>query len=522
LVLVGEHRDPGDMIGGASPAPSTSTTSERRTWWSWFAAVMLVCIAWAVATPLFAPPDEAAHVLRAVAIGRGQFGGKTLFLSIGSISQVQVPQTYQHMNYDSSCFTSHPDVTPQCARVVRVDPSIGPAPTIAARYPPLFYLLPALATRVLSPAHSIYAMRFIAALLCAALFASAFTSAQRLGRMAILGVAAAVTPLALNLSSVVNPSGLEIAAAAALWMSCAALARGPTLDNRLIVRATIAFAVFANTRSLSVPMAIAAVVLPLCLASRDRAREIARARAARPALAIAAVATVAALLWSQLRGRVPSVPVADRFSQFSVGEGLGRTWRIFEESIAWFGLREVRVLSAIVIWLALWTVLLVIAVRRGTQRDRLVLAALVVVSVTFPIVISMLHPAPIFNVWQGRYSLPLWMGVPILSGTIAATSAPSRLRAERPLSAAFAVAFGLGQVVAFAATAHRYAVGIHGPLVYFFDPDWAGPVPPLLLLLLVTMGAAALAWRIGGFGATGEPACSEAPAGHGTMYGHTR
>ena len=53
-------------------------SNNRRVWWTSFVLVTLLCGLWAFANPLLAGPDEPSHVLRAVAIDRGQLTGRSL------------------------------------------------------------------------------------------------------------------------------------------------------------------------------------------------------------------------------------------------------------------------------------------------------------------------------------------------------------------------------------------------------------------------------------------------------------
>src|SRR2546423_10752544 len=53
-------------------------SNNRRVWWTSFALVTLLCGLWAFANPPLAGPDEPSHVLRAVAIDRGQLTGRSL------------------------------------------------------------------------------------------------------------------------------------------------------------------------------------------------------------------------------------------------------------------------------------------------------------------------------------------------------------------------------------------------------------------------------------------------------------
>lgn len=432
-------------------------------------------------------------MVKAVAVAHGQLGGPDRFEGIGYVVEVRVPRTFSNRAV-AACFRGRPNVTPACDQGPTVDPRIGPAKTLAGRYPPLYYLLVSAPIRLFPTLVGVRLMRVISALICAAFLASALVSAQPLGRWATLGVVAAMTPMAFYLGGVVNPSGLEIATAICLWTSAASIARSGRVDGRLIARATLAFVVFANTRSLSVSFAAIAVGAPLLLATRDRVRELARSTAARAGAAAVVVGTMTGLAWVQLRGRVPDNPFAH--PHFTFVAGLGRSWRIFAESVTSFGLFEVRDLAAILIWATLWAALLFVALREAAARDTVVLLGVLLAALLIPIFISMRHPSPILATWQGRHGLPLWVGVPIIAGVIAATNRPRSERIARPQVVAFAALVGYGQVSAFATAAHRYVVGRSGPFLYFLHPVWDGPLPPIVLLVSALAGSALLVWII--------------------------
>ena len=54
------------------------TSNTRRTWWTSFVLVTLLTGLWVVANPLYAGPDEPAHVIKAVAVDHGQLTGDKL------------------------------------------------------------------------------------------------------------------------------------------------------------------------------------------------------------------------------------------------------------------------------------------------------------------------------------------------------------------------------------------------------------------------------------------------------------
>jgi hypothetical protein len=445
-------------------------------------------LAWSAASPLFGAPDEGAHVIRAAAIARGQLAGTDVLSAYGWESRVRVPASFEQMARQAGCFVFQPAVTPRCVSRAPLERRIRPAPTAMGRYPPLYYLIVAPVTRISTTRPGVYLMRVLGAIVCAAFLASALASAQLLGAWAVVGVAAAITPMVLYFGAVVNANGLEIAGAVCLWATMTAIARGPGPEPRLVAVATIAFVVLANTRGLSLPMAIVAVVAPLLTATRERVVEIIASRAARIGGGVALAGTVAAVVWIGFVGRIPqdkNVP-----THFTIGEGLGRTWRIFEESIAWFGNSEARDLASIVIWAAVWGLLLLVALRIGSIRDGLVLVGVVLLAIAVPIAVSLAHPAPVFTTWYGRYGLALWVGLPVLAGGIVSSSPP---RHTGLAVGAIATGLAYGHISAFATAAHRYVVGSGGPRLYFLHPVWSGIVPPVVLLVVVSLAYAAFA-----------------------------
>jgi hypothetical protein len=100
-------------------------------------------------------------------------------------------------------------------------------------------------------------------------------------------------------------------------------------------------------------------------------------------------------------------------------------------------------------------------------------------------------------VWQGRYSMPLAVGVPILLGLFAASGSPERPRVPRWLVAGIAAATVFLHVTAMTWALNRNVSGTDE----FFAPvpdRWTPPVPvPVLIgvLLVAATVAAVLAVR---------------------------
>jgi Mn2+/Fe2+ NRAMP family transporter len=99
--------------------------------------------------------------------------------------------------------------------------------------------------------------------------------------------------------------------------------------------------------------------------------------------------------------------------------------------------------------------------------------------------------------WQGSYTLPLAVGMPILAAfALAATERGRELVGSR-----FVLVVGLvvsfAQLLAFAQNLRRYTVGIKGPIAYFQHAQWNPPLPSLVLTVAYALAVTAyVAWLL--------------------------
>ena len=473
----------------SDPRPERPTA--RRDWWIWFGWLLLALLAWGWSTPIFAAPDEQAHATRSAVMIRGQLKGTDKQTAFGLVSEVTAPRWLESLN--PICFIQKLEVTPTCVTAPVTDSGTYVTAIVMGGFSPLYAWAIGVPTTVLSGDVAIHLMRALGALVSAALLASAFASARRLGRWAVVGVFAALTPMVLYLGAVINPNGVEIMGALTVWISVAALARAGHIDELLVARIAIAYVICVNTRALALPMVTIALLVPMLLADRDRLRAIAAIRHVRAWIGVAAVSVVVQLGWlasvGAKRDLLPRIP-------FTFLDGLGRTWEVFVEAIATFGWTDVEIPGLAVLWLVAFAALVLVALAHADRRDAAVLIGLIVATVVLPIFVRMAQLPRLHSVWLGRYGLPLTVGVPILAGVIIATRAP-RLP-EHVANAAAASLTGtlaLGQVLAFWVTARRYGTGTSGRVLYFLDARWSPPLPALALIAAFATAIGVLAWR---------------------------
>lgn len=451
-------------------------------------------------------PDEVAHSRRAVAVARGQFTNETVWAEMRWIrwprTEIQIPIGYGEGLPISSaltkCWVNDLRVPTSCApRPASEFGPVQPSTTYVGSYQPGYYLLTGLPTRWLPPATGVYAMRFASVLLVAALLASAAVSLAEMSRTpwAVVGFAAAMTPTVLFLGGSINPNGVEIAASMAVWTSVLALLAGSgPPPPRLLARVGLAAVVLTGTRPTSPILIVVILAAALAFgAGRPRLRELWSSRRVRALVGVAGVALVANVgfvVANRSLSHVILTPAAPASSAERAGQALGRSPGWLDEalgSLGWLGYGAVP-LPLIVRWLWWATIaaVTVLGLVRGTSRQRAVLVALAVGCVAGPIAIAVLNPDV---AWQGRYALPVLIGIPLLAGVAADRSLPSGAR-ERTLATVLVAVLAACQVAGHQQLMTRNLLGLPNRLLRgVLHAPWNGPLSPLALLGLAGLGS---------------------------------
>ncbi|MBV8303921.1 MAG: DUF2142 domain-containing protein, partial [Acidimicrobiia bacterium] len=246
--------------------------------------------------------------------------------------------------------------------------------------------------------------------------------------------------------------------------------------------------VLAATRSVGPYFVVALGVLALLFGGARRVREATRARpwAAVVAGTCIAVAALANLAWEA--AKQPHLTWGSVLDHAT----LGRLPSLGKELVGRFGILEWGLPWPIyALWGALVLVLVVAALVVGTWRQRAALAGLVALNVVLAIAFHSVLPAQTGFDVQGRYILPLAVGIPI----VAAEIVHRRQRAGRVLVAAGAatgvVVAGL-QFLAWYLNGRRYAVGTSGPRWFLGRAQWTPTGGWLAWLAVAAAGAVCL------------------------------
>jgi hypothetical protein len=496
----------------------------------WLCALLLfasVSSAWALATPPFVAPDEFSHIIRAYTVLDGELVPQAREAPAIAVpgpgasdpqDVVQAPRSFINREFAyPSCLIAMYENTPDCMPEVTGSVEEGPSFTTAGRYPPAYYAFVGAPLKIFpGTTQGIYLARVLSAVLGSLFLASAVASAYQSRHRALLlaGIAVAATPQVFYINGVVNPSALEISAALSAWTAAAVLLSEPetTADRRLLLRLTVGLAGVASAKATGPLLVLLIAVVVLLLAPRQRLWALARQPFTLGMVGLLALAGVAAVAWTVLvsPNRLPSSPelgpevTTNTILRHSVG--LWDGWA--RQMVGNFGFTDLPAPQLThYLWLLLVGALLVGAAIVCGPRTGLALSVLVTLVVVAPVVASSLLARSIGFSYQGRYTLPIAVGLPVLSA-LALGSRLSGHRSERRLLVVVTTLAVVGHGAAFAYALHRYTVGQPGPLDFWADPRWQPPLPPgLLLLIAVGLGAAAV-----GLAAASRPLTARDPS----------
>jgi hypothetical protein len=315
------------------------------------------------------------------------------------------------------------------------------------------------------------------------------------GAVSLLGAAVAVTPMVVFVSSVLSPSGPEIAGGLCFGAALLRLGRPDPVPTWAWAALGASGAILSAARALGPAFVALAIVSVGLLVGPGRLAE--RIRAARvPAAAAGALillASAASLIWEfarQPRPEPSSSSVID-----ALEPSISHLPGLAKQTIGVFGsLNAPMPLGAYVVWALLVATLTAVALAVGDRRDRVSIAVLIVAGLGVTLVMSVVYRE--IGVLHGRYVLPFLVLIPLWFGEVVVRNR-ARLPAKQlsTLVAGAFVAAGAVQLVGWWASARRFAVGDDGSWLFIGDAEWAPPLgwEPWLALAVAAFAAYAAA-----------------------------
>lgn len=501
----------------------------------------------ALGTPRHYGPDEPAHVMRAAATVRlevSNYRNRQAMIGPAYLTPVWLPENWALWGDQTELFTGHgghPRCTgPDAARLDQIDvvstreyaKSSSPCEVLSATYEgsysPVYYLLVGAPSLFMGYDKGGYAMRLMSALVCALLLASAVRTAaeSRARRAATLGVIAAATPAALFISGVVNPSATEITGALLTWtvLFAFALDPDPALRRRRLIRLAAGCSLLMTSRTLGPLWVCAAFAIAAltALLSRPGSLHRLKRRPHLPALSLTpagradilgtgafiGLAACLAVGWDLYAGGT-SVTGGGHRTPLHVAavKVLGSTWFYIRQEVGQFGWGYQLSPVPIILAGAALVVGLVLAACSVVPRRLVGLLALVAAAALF---IGIPLNAPDYRtlVWIGRYQLPMFVALPVLSGFLLGAYAPQALRGPRARTRpirllrgaiqfapwVFALLTAISLVGFYVSLALQYSGGYRNPLPV--PAGWRPPIGWAPVSAMCAVGVALLVWLV--------------------------
>ncbi|NYE21037.1 DUF2142 domain-containing protein [Microbacterium immunditiarum] len=484
------------MTTPTTPSNRRSARSLIRTFWIPFVLLFLASTAWTFATPLAAAPDEPAHILKAAGTARGQFlpdgfdeAGRGYFTVPASLSDAREWE---------DCFAHKAAAPASCQVIDGATPGTERASTTAAAYNPLYYGAVGWASLLTDDPHAIvYGMRLATALGTAALIALAFhfLSAMMGLRRASVVLAATATPMLLFLGGVVNPNAWEIAGGMALLAAVLALAHRrdgvPSPNGALATIAAVGFIV-CNLRGIS-PLWVAVLgLLGLSTIPWPTLRVLFRSPATWVAAAALLAGATTALLWGAAANYY-ALEGDFRNKDWTAGRVLEMMFRrtIFEPAyVGLFGWTDTSSPTIAIVILGGLGVLTVVAAFWLARRRFLIVTLVAGAAwLLLPALVQLSYVRSAGMIWQGRYSMVMYVGMVILAAVAANIG-----WGDRPIPHPRRLAWSLGafvwaaHVYTFVLTQVRYARGAGETIwMLFKEPLWSPPLGASVWLLLIAV-----------------------------------
>ncbi len=462
-----------------------SHLSVRRVFWAFFTGLLLAQTAWILTMPTYRGIDEFDHVFHAAAVARGEWtdhgpaeNGRGGYVRIPKSivdAATSVCEYYEYTGRDN-CRASrtYSDGDAQIA-------------TAAGAYNPTYYVVVGAAALPFGGAAADYVMRAVTAAMCALLLAWAASLINRWARTPwpLVVFSIGITPVMLYSTTIASPNGLTYSGAALVWSALIAATRQERSARQFALPATVgAFALLTTHTTGSLWLVLiclcTVVLLPLRswldLLKRDR-------KVWGLAATLVLVTTLLCAYWvrfANTNALGPRLPGADT-DPLDVAQLATYHLLWLFQSIATFPtLDEPPPTLVYALWgLPLAAAFLALA-RRASGRVRVSFVLVLIFIVVVPSVLTVISYPYEGLAWQGRYSLPLWIGIAFLAGV--ALDNPARAPRRALIPAAYLL-------MAIATAVSTVSVGRHEVSLGPSDPAAAGfPAGFLLVGLLAVVG----------------------------------
>ncbi|TFD19497.1 DUF2142 domain-containing protein [Cryobacterium sp. TMS1-13-1] len=485
------------------PIGKVTGGNSRSTFWVAFLILAALSTLWSLASPIFSVPDENAHATKAIA----QVHGQVIGYHVPGIKHtvVDLPEGYSYAPH-ILCFAYHPDQPANCGVELGDAGGTDWFNTWVGAYNPLYYYAVGWPSLILDGAAGIYGMRIASGLLAAVFIAWGVQAAVsvRRSRWMPLGLAFVAAPMVVYFFGSVNPNGIEIASAVALWTALPRLlehfdSRKVVADVSVLPRwylwmiVAIASVTLATARATGPLWLIVVVGICFIATGWSPVKSLFSTARSYVPLGVVAAGGIFSIVWTLSGGSLSSQ--ADKSDAPLVGapfvQGFVHVLRttpgFIQQAIGYFGWFDAPLPTA-AYWLFVIPlgILVVLAFTASRRRGLVTIAVMVAAAIFVPALVQGYSVSQTGIIWQGRYGLFLYLGVTVLAAWVLSTKGGSRVAFLSTrltwISAGMIACYGL---LAFVVVMWRYVVGSGSPISEMWkNPAWQPPLgwPTLVAL----------------------------------------
>ena len=457
-----------------------SATDSRTKRFLFSSLMFFVCFGyWSIATPMFAVPDEPAHLVRAYGISTGDFSGTPQAEGEPIYSVPEIITT-------EICFARNPDQTANCLNFPKTNEEVLTTSS-AASYPPLSHVIFSLPFFLSNGLTALYIARLIGALVCALLFALGLDSLSRSNGSSALaaGVVLGLTPMVMLSCATVNPSGMAIAAAFATWAGGLAISKSDKslIDTKMVASLMIPLAIYLAIRRDSMLWGIAIMACLLVLISWSTIAHLLKKLSTLVFIGVLGAELLLQLfVWGGPGGQglSESGPILSGSQTGNANAAFRSLPNYINEAIGVLGWLDTRMPDFVyLLWGSIFIGVFLLSASAAHFRLRLSMFIAFCVFVVLPVKVGSVT----FPYFQGRYALPLLIGAPLLATFSLKDSADSILGNLRSIRTISILIWALG-VVGFLQAMRRYTVGLSSSWTELAHPKWNPPILSTHFLLL--------------------------------------
>lgn len=461
---------------------NTGWRDAGRSYWALLPFVAgLLCLqaAWMLTVPAFRGIDEIDHAYRAASVVRGDIGPATRSVPDGRGLMVMVPAGMVEAARpacDQLKYVGRGNCVP--ATDVQQDGTVGIA-SAAGAYLPLYYAAVGWPSLFLDGEGALYGMRVASMLLCdVLLLLAAAIALRRRSAWHQAGLILCLTPTVIYATIVAAPNAVAMSGGLLMWVAWTAA--DPSLGRRVNQRygwlglvGAVATSLTHNTGPIWVLVTIAVMAWiwrpPL---TRQTLRRLA------PGAGVVFAAFATALVWTRYSGAnsLDHESVHPSHDSPPVAELAMLPVRWLFQSV--FGAPRPGGMTSTLVYGLVFTLILLVVMagfRRAEARVKQGMVLILFVLTALPYTLTLITYDLLGFAWQGRYSIPLGVGVTLLAAAALHRTVPFRavhLLAASPL--------GIVQVVAIMSA--RANVAEEG--ARFLSPAWVAPALCLAALVM--------------------------------------